>query len=51
MKMITKLFGRIYVIKFLKLTLFLSFLLLNCIGNMCLFVEKKGKIVVFSFNI
>ena len=47
MKMITKRFGLIYVIKFLK---FLSFLVFNCIGNMCPFVEKKEKNVVFSLT-
>ena len=29
---------------------FLSFLELDCIGNMCPFVEKKEKSVVFSFT-
>ena len=46
MEIITKLSGRMYVIKFLKcyqIPLFLSFLVLNCIGNICPFVEKKKK--------
>ena len=30
--------------------LFLSFLVLNCVGNMCLFVEKNEKSVVFSLT-
>ena len=42
MKMITKHFGRIYVIKFLKFHRFLVFLY-YCIENMCPFVEKKKK--------
>ena len=54
MKMIAKLFGCIYVIKFFKFLkfLFLSFLVLNCIENMCPFVEKKEneKSVVFSLT-
>ena len=54
MNIIIKRFGRIYVIKFLKflkIPSFLSFLVLNCIGNMCLFVEKKKKEKSVVFNL
>ena len=51
MKMITKLFGSIYVIKFLKFLKVHHFLVfLYCIGNMCPFVEKKERSVVFSLT-